>query len=62
VNSARIAYLPPNSTDAVLLQIGFDVPRTSIAALVLVLLAVTAALLPAWRAARCPINESLGHV
>lgn len=62
VNSARIAYLPPNSTDAVLLQIGFDVPRTSMAALVLVLLAVSTALLPAWRAARCPINESLGHV
>ncbi len=62
VNSAGILYLPPNSTDPVVLQIGFDMQRTAFAAMFLILLAVSAASLPAARAARRSITESLGHV
>lgn len=62
VNAAGIRYLPPNSTDPVLLLIGFDMPKTIVAVMALVLLGVTAAFLPAARAARRAITESLGHV
>ena len=62
VNAADIRYVPPGNTSSVPIYIGFDVPRTVMAALVLSVLAVLAAFLPARRAARHPITESLGHV
>jgi putative ABC transport system permease protein len=62
VNAADIRYVPPGNTSSVPIYIGFDVPRTVTAALVLSVLAVLAAFLPARRAARHPITESLGHV
>lgn len=62
VNVADIRYVPPANTTDVPLYIGFDAPRTVAAACMLAVLAVVAALLPARRAARNPIIESLGHV
>ncbi len=62
VNAAEIHYLPPNSTDPVLLLIGIDLPRTIVAGIALTLLGVAAASLPAVRAARRPITVSLSHV
>lgn len=62
VNAADIRYVPPSATSPVSLYIGFDSPRTMTAAGVLGVLAVVAAFLPARRAARNPIIESLGHV
>ena len=62
VNVADIRYVPPGNTVSVPIYIGFDLPRTSLAAAALALLAVLAAYWPARRAARHPIIESLGHV
>lgn len=62
INVAGIRYLPPNSTDPVPLLIGFDAVKTVVAAVALTLLGVVAAYLPAARAARRPITESLGYV
>lgn len=62
VNAADIRYVPPSSTSAVPVYIGFDLARTTLAGLVLSVLAVAAAFLPARRAAHHPIIESLGHV
>ncbi|WP_374591127.1 ABC transporter permease [Aquabacterium sp.] len=62
VNAADFRYVPPASTLAVPLYIGFDAARTAIVALVLASLAIVAAFLPARRAARNLIIESLGHV
>jgi putative ABC transport system permease protein len=61
VNVADIRYVPPSNTQSVPIYIGFDLPRTVFAAVVLAVLAVLAAYWPARRAAR-PITESLGHV
>lgn len=62
VNVSGISYVPPSSTSAVPLFIGFDLNRTVFAGVVLAVLAVLAAFIPARRAARQPIIESLGHV
>jgi putative ABC transport system permease protein len=62
VNLADIRWVPPNSTSAVPLYIGFDGARTMVAAWVLGGLAVLAAFLPARRAAQAAITDSLGHV
>lgn len=62
VNAANIHYLPPNSTDPVMLLIGLDLPRTLAAALAITLLGIIAAVLPSARAAGRPIPESLAHV
>ena len=62
VNAANIRYVPPGNTISVPVYIGFDMVRTAVAAMVLAVLAVGAAFLPARRAARHPIIESLGHV
>lgn len=62
VNASGIRYLPPNSTDPVLLLIGIDLHRIIFAGIALALLGVTAAYLPATRAARQPITESLSHI
>jgi putative ABC transport system permease protein len=62
VNAADIRYVPPGNTVSVPVFIGFDAARTALAAGVLAVLAVAAAFVPARRAARQPIIESLGHV
>ena len=62
VNTADIRYVPPSSTSPVPVYIGIDVARTALAGVVLAVLAVAAAYLPARKAAQQPIIESLGHV
>jgi putative ABC transport system permease protein len=62
VNGADIRYIPPGNTTSVPIYIGFDLARTAAAAALLSVLAVIAAYLPALRAARQPVIESLGHV
>jgi len=62
VNAADIRYVPPGNTSSVPVYIGFDLARTARAGAVLALLSVLAAFLPARRAARHSITESLGHV
>ncbi|MCS6765945.1 MAG: FtsX-like permease family protein [Candidatus Protistobacter heckmanni] len=62
VNAADIQYVPPANTVSVPLYIAFDSGKTFVAAVVLAVLAVGAAFIPARRAARHPIIESLGHV
>jgi len=62
VNAANIRYVPPGNTSSVPIYIGFDWARTAWAAALLAVLAVAAAFVPARRAARQPIIESLGHV
>lgn len=61
VHGLDISYQPPNSTDRVPLLIGLDIGKSAIAASVLSLLGVLAAYVPAWRAARNPIIDSLAH-
>ncbi len=61
VHSMQISYQPPNSTDPVPLLIGLDIGRSALAAALLSLLGVLAAYVPAWRAARNPIIDSLAH-
>jgi putative ABC transport system permease protein len=62
VNAADITYQPPNSTGTIPLLIGFDLTKAIISAAVLSLLSITAAILPARRAAGRPIIDALGHV
>lgn len=62
VNSADITYQPPNSTGRVPLLIGFELGKVIASALMLSLLAIIAAILPARRAAHTPIIDALGHV
>jgi putative ABC transport system permease protein len=62
VNAAEIMYVPPNNTQAVQVYIDFDMLRTVVAGISLSALAVFAAFVPARRAARNSITESLGHV
>lgn len=62
VNVADIRYVPPSNTQSVPIYIGFDLPRTAFAAVVLAVLAVFAAYWPARRAAHHSITASLGHV
>lgn len=61
VHGLDISYQPPNSTDRVPLLIGLDIGKSAIAASVLSMLGVLAAYVPAWRAARNPIIDSLAH-
>lgn len=61
VHALEISYQPPNSTDAVPLLIGFDAAKSAIAAAMLSLLGVLAAYVPASRAARSAIIDSLAH-
>jgi putative ABC transport system permease protein len=61
VHALEISYQPPNSTGRVPLLIGLDMGRSAIAAFMLSLLGVLAAYVPAWRAARNPIIDSLAH-
>ena len=62
INASEIVYRPPNSTDEVPLLIGFDAAKVLVAGLLLSLLGVIAAYIPARRAAAQPIIDSLGHV
>ena len=62
INAADLTYVPPNSTDPVPLLVDFDPRRGAQIALLMCVLGVAATLLPARRAARQPIIESLGHV
>ncbi|HUN92043.1 MAG TPA: FtsX-like permease family protein [Burkholderiaceae bacterium] len=62
INAADINYVPPNSTDPVPLTVGFEAARALQITLLMCALGVAAALLPARRAARQPIIDSLGHV
>lgn len=62
VNTAGITYTPPNSSNVVRLLVDFDVPKISMTFIVLSLLGIVAAFLPARSAARKQIIDSLGHV
>jgi putative ABC transport system permease protein len=62
VNVADITYQPPNSTGRVPLLIGFDLAKVIASALMLSLLAICAAIVPARRAAHSPIIDALCHV
>jgi putative ABC transport system permease protein len=62
INAADITYVPPNSTEAVPLTVGFEPRRYLQIAALMCVLGVAATLLPAWRAARQPIIDALGHV
>jgi putative ABC transport system permease protein len=62
VNSARISYVPPNSSNSVLLLVDWDLPKIVTTFAVLSLLGLLAAYVPARMAARRPIIDSLGHV
>jgi putative ABC transport system permease protein len=59
VNRAGISYVPPNSSYAVALLVDLDWARIGGMAAVVLLLAVAAAILPAWRAARRGIVDAL---
>ena len=59
VNHAGISYVPPNSSYAVALLVDLDWPRIAVIGAAVVALALAAALLPAWRAARRDIVEAL---
>lgn len=62
VNLADIRYVPPANTLAIPLHVGLDVLNTVLVAIFLCLLSSLATWLPALRAARQPIPNSLGHV
>lgn len=62
INAAQFAYKPPNATESVFLFIDFDGLKALAAAVVLCLLGTVASLVPARRAARKPIVESLIHI
>lgn len=62
VNQTQFSYIPPNSSDAVLLLIDMVPPVLLLAFLFLTLIAAAAAFLPARRAARLSIVDALGHV
>lgn len=62
INAANISYVPPNSTSAVPLTVGFDLSLMIIITLLLAVLGSLAAWLPARRAAHQPIIDALGHV
>jgi putative ABC transport system permease protein len=62
VNQLNLSYVPPSSSDAVLLLVDIVPPVMASAFLFLGLLAAVAALLPARQAARMAIVDALGHV
>lgn len=61
VNAADLSYQPPNATDRVPLYIGLDAGKTVMAAIMLLILSVAAAWLPARRVAHQSVIDSLGH-
>ncbi|MGE5386047.1 MAG: ABC transporter permease [Betaproteobacteria bacterium] len=62
VNAGDITYTPPNGTGKVQLLVGFDARKMALTFVLLSALALVAAFLPARRAARQPVIESLAHV
>ena len=62
VNAAGISYMPPTSATPVSLLIDIDIGRIAFAAVLMSLVGVAAAFLPARRAARRLIIDALGHV
>lgn len=62
INAADITYIPPNFTNRVPLTVGLSLKLMGMVVLLLGFLGAFAAWLPARRAARQPIIESLGHV
>lgn len=62
INAADISYIPPNSTSAVPLTVGFDGNLMAIITLSLAIFGGVSAWLPAYRAVRQPIIDALGHV
>jgi len=61
INGAGISYVPPNSSMAVPLLVALQPNVVALVGVAVVLLALSAALLPAWRASRKPIVEALAH-
>lgn len=62
VNAADLRFVPPGNTSRVPIYIGLDFGRTAQAGVLLAVLAIAAAFVPARRAARQSIPQSLGHV
>jgi putative ABC transport system permease protein len=62
VNHSGIMYVPPNSSNRVNLLVDIDTAKMALAFVVICVLGALSALLPARRAARQPIIDSLGHV
>lgn len=62
INATNISYVPPNSTAAVPLTIGFDPSLMIVISLVLSIFGALAAWLPTYRAMRQPIIDALGHI
>ncbi|HET7833643.1 MAG TPA: FtsX-like permease family protein [Gallionella sp.] len=62
VNNAGISYVPPNSAAPTLLLVDLDVIRMLFTLVLMVAVGTLAAWLPARRAAKQQIIESLGHV
>ncbi len=62
VNQAGLSYVPPNNTDAVLLQVDIVPWVMTQTFLFLGVVAAVASLLPARRAARMVIVDAMGHV
>jgi putative ABC transport system permease protein len=62
LNAAQIGYVPPNSSQQVLLQIDLDWLRMALIALVVMGFAVLCAAYPAYRATRVEIVDALSFV
>jgi len=62
VNAAGISYIPPDSSSEVLLLIDLDAERLLSTLLLMAVVGSLAAFMPARRAAKQPIIDSLGHV
>lgn len=62
LNAAALSYRPPNSTYAVPLHIGFDLPKVLVAAILLCALGVLSAAVPARHATSRKITDALAHV
>lgn len=62
INLADISYVPPNQTAPVPLRVDLDAARIAFTGLMMALVAMLAAWMPARRAARQPIIDALGHV
>jgi putative ABC transport system permease protein len=62
INLADISYVPPNQTAPVPLRVDLDAARIAVTALMMALVGMLAAWMPARRAARQPIIDALGHV
>ena len=62
INTADIAYTPPNSVSPVPLLIDMDIHRIGFTFVLLAIVATLAAWLPARRAAKQPIIDALAHI